>query len=149
MEGQTNAGMSATVLPDSAEEVVPRENWVYAGYSTPAAALESAFWSLQQGDLEAYLAGLTEGERTRVEAQIAPDGQTSDQAVAALRRLIDGVTGYRVLDDEEISDTERIVTVQLPGGDPPQQRYALTEVNGEWRISGSGTTTAGGAGTGQ
>jgi hypothetical protein len=117
---------------------VTRQNWAFAGYSTPAAAVESALWALGQGDIDTYLAGLTDAERARLEAQLQPDSPTADAALTALTRTVSGATGFRILDQTAISDTEVPVTVQLPGAPTEQLRFVLTFVNGEWRVSSVG-----------
>jgi hypothetical protein len=117
---------------------VARQNWTFAGYSTPAAAVESALWALGQGDIDTYLAGLTDAERARLEAQLQPDSPTVDATMTALTRTVSGATGFRILDQTAISDTEVPVTVQLPGAPTEQLRFVLTFVNGEWRVSSVG-----------
>ena len=142
-EAETNTptpqpSADATTSPANVLDAVPRQSWSFAGYSTPAASVESALWALGQGDIDTYLAGLSDTERARLEAALQPDTPTADATMAALTRSVSGATGFRILDQSAVSDTEVSVTVQLPGAPVEQQRFVLTVNNGEWRVSSVG-----------
>jgi hypothetical protein len=135
--GQT-ASADLTAAADNSQPAVPRESWAFAGYSTPAAAVQSALWSLASGDIDTYLAGLTDANRTQVEAQLQPNTPEADQAIAALTRSMSGATSFQITDQTAVSDTTVAVTISIPGAQVEQERFLVTEANGEWRISGSG-----------
>ncbi|HWC61251.1 MAG TPA: hypothetical protein VHC44_16275 [Verrucomicrobiae bacterium] len=131
-----NVRMAATsnAPPDvPAGDIYPRESWKFAGYDTPEDAIESVTWAISQGDEENYLASLSPELQDEMESQIA-DGNFADLGPSEM----EGASGYRVLDRETVSDTERIITLYMDGDGNIVPLTLVLTADG-WRVSGQET----------
>src|SRR5882724_9652845 len=123
--------MSSNTPPDvPAADIYPRESWAFAGYDTPEAALESATWAISQGNEAAYLAGLAPALRGEMQGQLA-DGSFADAGPGELS----DVTGYRIVDRQSISDTQKTLSIHTDGHDdePPVTLNFVKTPDG-WQI---------------
>jgi RNA polymerase sigma factor (sigma-70 family) len=121
--------------PDSASpraatvEGLPRESWAFAGYADPESAFQSAVWARSQGDAKTYLASL------------APNGsefkkfanQPEESVAAELSRDMDGVTAFKIVDKEMVSDDEVILTI-FADGIKEGARFKLQRIGTDWKF---------------
>jgi RNA polymerase sigma factor (sigma-70 family) len=117
--------------PASPTDSLPRESWVFAGYADPESAFQSAVWARSQGDAKTYLASLS------------PQGQEfkkfenkSEEVIASeLPRDMDGVTGFKIVDKEMVSDDEAILTI-FADGIKEGARFKLQRIGNDWKFAG-------------
>ena len=102
-----------------AETDFPKTSWTFARYADPQSALLSALWSLSTGDLETFLASLTPGERERQQQQLKIGAQRAGKSSAAFFTAasttgdMPKTKGFRVLDQQDISDDEVILRISI------------------------------------
>ena len=127
--------MSSNTPPDvPAADIYPRDNWAFAGYDTPEAALQSSIWAISQGDQDAYLAGLSPALRGEMEGQLA-DGSFGDTGPGELS----DVTGYRIVDRRSVSDTQKTLSIHTDGhDDEPPVILKFVKTPEGWRIVSQG-----------
>ena len=116
--------------------VLPKETCSFAGYDDPRAALETAFWALENGNLPGYLASLTPKEKGRFELNLQKTGQTGPDFVAAAAAEFQQVNQLALLYKQVVSDDEVILNVYAQGGDRGQQKARFTRVANEWKFDG-------------
>ena len=84
--------------PDGGQNI-PRDEWKFAGYDTPEAALLSGMWAMKEGQREALLNSFTPEERERFETQM-PE-KTDAEIAQRFQKQYGRVTGVRVLAQHE------------------------------------------------
>ena len=127
-----------------AETDFPKSSWTFAGYADPQSALLSALWSLSTGDLETFLASLTPGERERQQQQLKSGAQKAGKSPAAYFTItstsgdMPKTKGFRVLDQQVISDDQAILRISIEGtgrGTQPKVVVAKMKKTGnEWKV---------------
>jgi hypothetical protein len=123
--------MASNAPPDvPAGDIFPKDSWKFAGYDTPESAVESVTWAISQGDEDTYMAGLAPELQDEMESQLA-DGSFSELGPLVLGNA----AGYRILDRQTISDSERIITLYMDG---QGNQVSLDLINGldGWRVVG-------------
>ena len=111
----------------------PRENWAFAGYGSPEAALVSAIWSMKEGNPQSYLDSLSPREQER----IAPLWQNKSEAEIAEKHKNDvsTISGLRVLEREAVSANEVVMNVYLEG--PGRvEKIRMNQVGQDWKFGG-------------
>jgi len=109
-----------------------RASFVNAGYQTPEKTMQTMLWSMTQGDSDAYLACCTDEERSRREKVWA--GMSKDALSAKAQKELAGVTGAEILDQTNISASDRIITVHLVGtGNTEKMQFS--KVGTEWKFA--------------
>jgi hypothetical protein len=139
-EGKTNGAPVAVVIPttDPEEAVVSRENWTFAGYATPEATLQSSFWALREGDLDAYLEAMTAENRMSVDAQIQNEEKTPEELAAEIKRSGASVEGFQILEQTAVTEESIMLRVQMSGGGNAVHHFMFTRVGNEWKMSDAG-----------
>lgn len=128
---RTRSAIAANGPPDvPPEDIYPRENWSFAGYDTPEAAIETVTWAISQGDEQTYLASLTPQLSDAMQMEMS-DGSFVDSGPMEMS----DATGFRIIDREAPSDNERNITLYMDG---QQNIVSLKVVNTPdgWRVSG-------------
>ncbi len=128
---------SPTTQPPAFTPVeVLKESWHFAGHADPESAFESSFWAMSQGDAKTYLATLAPGGGLATEAQ----GKSESDVVAANRRVVDGLTGYKIVDRKTVTEGRVILTIQPETGPDkkplPPGKLVIVRVGDEWKVSG-------------
>jgi len=109
-----------------------RASFVNAGYQTPEKTMQTMLWSMTLGDSDAYLACCTDEERARREKVWA--GMSKDALSAKAQKELAGVTGAEILDQTNISASDRIITVHLVGtGNTEKMQFS--KVGTEWKFA--------------
>jgi hypothetical protein len=110
---------------------LPRENWSFAGYSTPESTVQSFFYSVGSGDLETHLASLSPKRREAFLAQ--PKPPSAEDLIAKSKRI----AGFRIL-GREPSPKDRIVVLGIEitytDGSGQQKPLALELFGSEWKV---------------
>ncbi|HXT10781.1 MAG TPA: hypothetical protein VN873_04395 [Candidatus Angelobacter sp.] len=121
--------MASNAPPDvPPEDIYPRDNWTFAGYDTPEAALETATWAISQGDEETYMESLAPALQDEMELELG-DGDFSDMAPMEMS----DATGYRIVDREPVSGNEETITIYMDG-DRSVVSLTLINTGNGWRI---------------
>jgi RNA polymerase sigma factor (sigma-70 family) len=126
----------------------PKSSWTFAGYADPQSALLSALWSLNGGDLEMFLASLTPGERERQQQQLKIGAQRAGKSSAAFFTAastsgdMPKTKGFRVLDQQDISDDEVILRISIEetgrGNQPKVVVAKMKKTGNEWKVDSIG-----------
>ena len=122
-----------------AAEFVPRESWTFAGYATPEAAFQSMFFAMSQRDQNAFVETLSPEEAARHSEQFAD--KTPEQIAEKWSRQTEKIarlTGYRILDRNEISP-EEIVLVIYAGNEQGLLPMQMKKVGDQWKFAGVAT----------
>lgn len=133
---QTAPRTGAAVEPAAAsqEGFYAKENWAFAGYASPEAALQSIAWAMREGDTKAFLAAVTAEERERMEKEW---GNKSEAEVSAdARKGTEKVKNIRILERKAISDDEVVLSIYAEGGDDHVQKMSMKRFGTEWKLAG-------------
>ena len=122
-----------TTASPAGELYFPKENWTFAGYATPEAALQSAVWAMSQGDFKTVLASVTPEKRASLEKKF--ENKTPEQIKAEGKREMEKVTGFRILDRKVLSDSEVMLHV-FPEGENHAQKMLMRKIGAEWKMAG-------------
>jgi hypothetical protein len=118
-------------------EFFAKENWIFAGYATPEAALQSFLWAMRQADMKTLQASLTEEGWARF-------GKGRDNVPAAaleeeVKRKVKGTAGFRILERIDISEDEIVLRIHSAGegSSAGDQNIAMRRLEGEWKVERS------------
>ena len=113
----------------------PRASWAFAGYTNPAAALQTSLWAANRGDVKTFLASIT-GEAQKIAETLLASRSESEVAAAVMAQLA-GFKSLRVL-NREVRDENNVVLMianeQASGTETT--RALMTKVGTEWKLSG-------------
>jgi hypothetical protein len=119
--------------PAGASAPVPRESWAFAGYATPEAALQSAIFSMSQGDVQTFIASLSPEEAQRVQKSF--ETKTPEQVAQEGQREMAKVKSFQVLGREELGP-DRVVLQVYATGEERVQRVIMQKIGEEWKWAG-------------
>lgn len=119
----------------AAGDLVPREAWGFAGYATPEAAFQSAIFAHSQGDFDTFLASFTGEEAIRTRKRF--EGKTPEE-LAAERQDTAKITGYRILQKDDISPEETVLVI-FAAGEGEVMSWTMRKVDAEWKLAGPAT----------
>lgn len=111
----------------------PRENWSFAGYNSPEAALVSAIWSMKEGNPRSYLESLSPQEQQRL-AQLWQD-RTETEIAEKHKNDVASISGLRVLEQQNVAAGEIIMDVYLEGPGR-MEKIRMNQVGQEWKFGG-------------
>jgi hypothetical protein len=116
---------------------MPKQEWAFAGYDTPEAALQSMLWATLQGDLDAVRAAITPAEQARRLAAEWKDKTDGEIAAEGTQRLAKA-TGFEIL-NIQMSENEAHFTVYVNGFDQPDQPLWMDMklIDGQWKSDAS------------
>ena len=122
-----------TPTPNVASAPVPRESWAFAGYATPEAALQSAIFSMSQGDVQTFLASLSPEEAQRVQKSF--ENKTPEQFAQDGQREMARVKSFQVLGREDLGP-DRVMLQVYGAGEERVQRVIMQKIGEEWKWAG-------------
>jgi hypothetical protein len=131
--GAPTGGTANTAPTPGVGELVPQERWSFAGDATPAAALQSVFFAMRQGDAKAFL------ELVSDQAAREFEGKTPEEMTAKLRRDAARITGYRILENDELSVEESVLVIYLAGENKQLLPMRMKKVGDQWKFAGVST----------
>jgi len=117
----------------SSQELVLRENYEFAGYSTPPSAIKSLFWAATGADPQAVLASMSPALKVQTEAEWA--NKSEEELRTELQKDNNSVTGYRVIDSLAVSDNEVVLSIYLEGRNRTN-KMRMVRVGDEWKVAG-------------
>lgn len=106
----------------------PKSSWHFAGYANPESALMSCMWAVNNGDSKMLLASVSPSEQERL-------SQAGQIITAKDRAEYQKMTGYRIIDKQDISENEIILTAQSLGQEQTVT-FLVDRINGEWKLAG-------------
>ena len=136
-EAQRKEAVESAAVPKR----LTRDQWAFAGYQTPANALESMMWAMKNGDLGAFLSSMTPEAQAAVTKHF--EGMTDADISAALQKESAGLPELQFDRIKTDSDTEAIYVLSTQDTDNGAQRthdeavIRLRNIGGEWK-SGEG-----------
>lgn len=100
----------------------------FAGYATPEATLQTECWAMSKGDAKLFLDGMTSEKHRQMEDSVMAKGGGMNASQ---------ITGFKILNKENISADEIVLTVRFEGGDnrDGEQKMRLQRLNGEWKVA--------------
>jgi len=137
------AANPGTVLPPKTATVVPptelyisKEDWGFAGFSNPEAAIESVIWAGSQGDLDVFLASLTPDGRAKFEEQALKQNKSPEDMVTDLRQNSAQFTGFKLLEQSVLPDDTIMMRVFMDGANLTE-RFFFKKIGDDWKMSDS------------
>jgi hypothetical protein len=114
---------------------IPRDTLAFAGYADPESAFQSAVSAFTTGDLKTLLSSVSPEEAQNLEKDFT--GKTPDEIAAVANQELNGITAFRVLDKQMVSEDEAVLTIYAEGrADNPLETMRFTRINGEWKVVG-------------
>jgi RNA polymerase sigma factor (sigma-70 family) len=112
-----------------------KREWVYAGYGSPEATLETGLWGGRIGDQRYFLNGFVDDIRQPMLSQITESGEALVTGVE--HESIRAASAIEVISKQLIGENEVEVEYVIYGwnGDKPF-RQPFKKVGSEWKISG-------------
>jgi RNA polymerase sigma factor (sigma-70 family) len=109
------------------ETEFPKSSWHFAGYSSPESVFMSCMWAVNNGDTNTLLASVSPGERKRmIQGPII---------TAATRKSYAQMTGYRIVDEQVISE-DKVALVVKTTGQERTVHMLIERIDGEWKFGG-------------
>ncbi len=130
--GASAAGAVAPNAPTPADQF-PRENWTFAGYSTPEAALVTAVWAMKEGKPQMYLDSLSPEEQARMAKAWA--NKSEDEIAAKHQQDVSQITNVRLMNRKEISPEEVQFTVLIEGPNRTET-VSMKRFRTDWKFGG-------------
>jgi hypothetical protein len=119
--------------PVAAKDQFPKENWAFAGYATPDAALVSAIWAMKEGNPKTYLDSLSPDEQARM-AKVW-ENKSEAEVAAKHQQDVSQITGFRILDRQPVSSEEVVMNVYIEGANRVE-KVSMKRLGEEWRFGG-------------
>jgi myosin heavy subunit len=117
----------------AASDQLSRENWKFAGYATPEAALVSSIWSMKEGNPKTYLDSLAPEEQARM-AKIW-ENKSEAEVAAKHQQDVSAITGMRILDRKPVSADEVQMSVYIQGVDR-MEKVSMKLIDNQWKFAG-------------
>jgi RNA polymerase sigma factor (sigma-70 family) len=138
LQSQTSSVATNQPTPTHSSEPILRAAWSYAGYQTPAAAVQTLIWAKSTGDFQTFLNSIVPEEKDAVINGYRA-GQSPEQAASKLQTETKQVQGLQILREIPIDDETVIVQtlfqVQSTTGEPLQETLQMVfkKSGGEWK----------------
>jgi hypothetical protein len=109
----------------------PKESWHFAGYADPESAYLSIMWAFRNGDTHTLLASMTPDMQAKLAGKTILTQKDMDDVA--------GMTGYRILDKQMLSDNEVVFDVETEGESQGSNgthtsKFYLQRLGGEWKF---------------
>ena len=133
------AGTTTTlVIQHQYRNDYPRSLWANAGYADPASALETYFWASSQGDGKTILASISSGfqdfEKGNYGDVLQKLNMPLDQFISQyVSHDVDGITGFRILQSEPMSEGEVHLHLSI-AGKSGEQVFVMKKIGNEWKV---------------
>jgi RNA polymerase sigma factor (sigma-70 family) len=136
------AGTTALVVRQESQDKVPidlpKSSWVFAGYGSPAATIETMEWATLQTNGQAVLAGLTpdcQEDFREYLAQKKPGVTVAQFLLDDNARRQSHLSGIRIVQTEELSTNQVLVEVSSPGNSSSNNQWLKFKKLGDnWEV---------------
>ena len=127
---------------------MPKESWVFAGYSSPEASLQSVLWAMSKGDVKTFLASATPETQKLIAQQYV--GKAESELASSLADEIRGMTELPLDHKKVSSDGAVTFTITVSDSENGIAKFhdesvmTFENVGGEWKYTlGSGASSSG------
>ena len=127
-----------TAASPSEAAAIPKESWVFVGYTTPETALQSVAWAMSKGDVKTFLASLS--PETKNEYVQRFEGKTESEIATLLSEEISQLPALR-LDRKKASPEGEVAFVLYSeerddGTTKARDEAVMTfkKIGGEWKL---------------
>lgn len=127
---------AAAAKPVATADYWPRDSWSFAGYATPASALQSCFWAADKGDLKTLVGGTTGAVRELIETQFK--GKSDTETSVRVMDSVAGLRSVRILNRKVQDDGTVVLTAELEGRTDETGKLILKKIGNEWKLSALG-----------
>jgi hypothetical protein len=139
-------GIGTSPDNNDAPETVPAGAWIFAGRTTPRAAIESVLWAASHGDVEhlSSLLGFPEDVRAKAEALFSQLPAASQQEYGSPERVVaillagsfpKNASAMTILDDQS-GEQDAVVSLRVDhaGGVPRTNKFNLHQTTDGWQL---------------
>jgi len=116
------------------QDYFAKQNWTFAGYDTPEAALQSSLWAMREGDLQTLQASTTAEGWARIAG--GRDNQSAARIEEAIKRKVKDSAGFRILERKVLAEDEVVLRVR-DDGENADQNIVMKRSDGEWKVERS------------
>ncbi len=138
LQNQTASLATNQPPPTYSTEPILREAWGFAGYQTPAAAVQTLIWAKSTGDFQTFLNSIVPEEKDAVINGYRA-GQSPEQAASKLQTETKQVQGLQILReipiDEDTVIVQTLFQLQSTTGEPLQETLQMVfkKSGSEWK----------------
>jgi RNA polymerase sigma factor (sigma-70 family) len=116
----------------------PRSSWAFSGYADPTSAFVTSFWATSQNDGKTILASLTPDllQKLKLNLRRGRDVVTPEEFLSQNNNSagrLDGITGFRVLKPEVVSDDQVLLHLSVQGK-AGEQVFKMKKIGNEWKL---------------
>ena len=135
------------VLPEGQNVLVhwERDQLGFAGYSSPAAALESTLWAMAQADTNTLVNSVTAEIRSKMlREEWYQHGTTAEELAASAHSIADSLqpaNGFSVLGQRSVAPDQVVIEVFFDG-EGRTRKFAMKQVGAEWKFDALGLAGA-------
>jgi hypothetical protein len=118
----------------NAPGLVARQDWRFAGYSSPETTIQSQLYSMAAGDFDGFLEALAPADR---ESFMKEDDMTREKFAAKAAKGSDNIAGYRILGRVSSTDEKVVLAIEIleVGGKSKQQAMTFIRDGQEWKMT--------------
>jgi hypothetical protein len=119
----------------NAPGLVAKQDWRFAGYSSPETTLQSWSYSMATGDLDGFLEALAPADR---ESFMKKNDMTkAKEKFAAEAKGSDNIAGYRILGRVSSTDEKVVLAIEILGVDGKSKQQAMIFIRDgqEWKMT--------------
>ena len=126
---------SAVIQNSQQPDYFAKENWAFAGYAAPEAALQSSHWAMRGGDWKTVKASTTAEGWARL-----GKGPENERFAAEIeeerKRNVRDTAGFPILERKAVSEEEVVLRVHVDGqgSNAGDQNIVLKRWNGDWKV---------------
>jgi hypothetical protein len=120
--------------PDGLPQDIPKDLLTFAGYATPAAALQSAFWAASKGDVKTFFASVTPETNERIIDRIQSQGHINDP-VWLKEQIVESfgtLDSLRINNEKVVSENQVFISYD---GERQGQNTSMIKIGNEWKFS--------------
>jgi RNA polymerase sigma factor (sigma-70 family) len=132
---ESSAAQSPPDVPP--QDIYARASWKNAGFADARSAFQTSVWALANGDAQTYGASLSpdmlQAKKREIADRMQLTGKSHDDLAADSVKEFSPVTGYRVVDEKDISDDQVILDVYLDGVGT-QTAVRMKKIGDEWKL---------------
>jgi len=137
----TNAAGTQPGNPVPPAGYVSRDKIAFQGYGSAEASLQSTIWAMQQGQVDAVLAGMSEELQAQMRKNWQEQNKTPEQAKAELQAEAAKVQGFQLMQSIPQVDGSVLMSLQVDETredgtlKQKQQKMIFKQIGNEWKLS--------------
>jgi hypothetical protein len=113
----------------------PQDSWVFKGFASPDAALQSSLWAANNGNIKALAASFTGEMQKMVEEDLK--NKTTDEASVRVMDEVVGIRSVRIVKREPRGDDTMVLTAEMEGRNETRtDLLVMKKVGDVWKIAG-------------